>query len=127
MLGEWAVPGRIVKAGHKTGEYIAEVAEADGRRVLVQVLAVLRHPEQGDLHRPRDPDAPIFHERRASAYREKVWVPAAAIEPYDGAIPAYADSLATAWTAAKEELERLRRWTEMSLARLEELRKDYGC
>jgi len=117
--------GRIVKAGHKTGEYIGEIAEIDGKRTLVQILAVLQHPTQGDLHRPYDPDAPIFHERRASAYREKVWVPSTAVQPYDGAIPSYEETRRTALAAEMERMARLKRWSERSLELLEGLRKEY--
>lgn len=118
--------GRIVKVAHKTGEYIAETVETDGRRTLVQVLAVLQHPTQGDLHRPYDPDAPMFHERRASAFREKVWVPASAVQPYDGAIPPYQESLMIALGAEMEKMDRLQRWAQQCLYRLEGLRQDYG-
>lgn len=119
-------PGRIVKVSHKTGEYIAETVETDGRRTLVQVLAVLQHPTQGDLHHPYDPDAPMFHERRASAFREKVWVPESAVQPYDGAIPSYQESLMIALGAEMEKMDRLQRWAQQCLYRLETLRKDYG-
>ncbi|CAM3969795.1 kinase-associated lipoprotein B [Cohnella lubricantis] len=118
--------GRIVKAAHKTGEYIAETMETDGRRTLVQILAVLQHPTQGDLHHPYDPDAPMFHERRASAYREKVWVQTSAIQPYDGAIPPYEESLKLALEAELEKMDRLQRWAQQCLYRLETLRKDYN-
>ncbi|MGG1314411.1 kinase-associated lipoprotein B [Cohnella laeviribosi] len=117
--------GQRVKASYKTGEYIAEVVESDGRRTLVQILAVLRHPSQGDLHHPYDPDVPMFHERRASAFREKVWVPSSAIQPYEGAVPPYGESLQTALAAEVERLERLKRWAERSLELLEGLRKEY--
>jgi len=120
-----AMPGQIVKAAYKTGEYIAEVVESDGRRVLVQVHAVLQHPTQGDLHHPYDPDAPMFHERRASAFGEKGWVPAAAVKPYDGAIPPYKETLMTALGAEMERMDRLQRWAQRSLERLRSLEKDY--
>ncbi|WP_123041945.1 sporulation phosphorelay system protein KapB [Cohnella candidum] len=118
-------PGAIVKAAYKTGEYIGETVESDGRRILVKVLAVLVHPTQGDLHHPYDPDAPLFHERKASAYTEKVWVSASAAEPYDGAIPPYRETLETALGAEMEKLDRLKRWAERCLEQLAEIRKDY--
>ncbi|RUS47806.1 sporulation phosphorelay system protein KapB [Cohnella sp. AR92] len=118
-------PGQIVRAVYKTGEYIGEIMEADGRRVLVQVLAVLAHPKQGDLHHPNDPDVPLFHERPASHFREKVWVPAGAVKPYEGAVPAYRESLLAAAEAETERLSRLQRWAERSLEQLQGLTKEY--
>jgi kinase-associated protein B len=119
-------PGTIVKMTYKTGEYIGETVESDGRRLLIKVLAVLGHPTQGDLHHPYDPDAPMFHERKAAAYTEKVWVPVQTAQPFDGAVPAYRDSLNAALAAEMEKMDRLKRWAEQCLSQLEEVRKDYG-
>lgn len=119
-------PGSIVKAEYKTGKYIGEIAENDGRRALVKVLAVLVHPTQGDLHHPHDPDAPMFHERKAAAYTEKVWVPIQAVQPYEGAIPTYRETLELAWGAEMERMDRLKRWSEQCMLRLESVRKEYG-
>jgi kinase-associated protein B len=118
-------PGQIVKAAYKTGEYVAEVMESDGRRALVKVLAVLRHPTQGDLHHPYDPDVPLFHERKASADGEKVWVPLRDLQTYSGEIPSYRDSLLAALEAEAEQADRLRRWAEKSRDCLETLRGEY--
>ncbi|WP_338131387.1 sporulation phosphorelay system protein KapB [Cohnella rhizosphaerae] len=76
--------GQFVKAEHKTGQYIGKIASVDERRALVEIMAVLRHPQQGDLHSAYDPDAALFHERRASAEREKVWVMLRDAVPYAG-------------------------------------------
>lgn len=116
----------MVKTSYKTGKYIGEVVEQDGQRTLVKVLAVLEHPDQGDLHNPYDPEAVMFHERRALSYTEKVWVPHSTVQLYDGLIPVYADSLAAALGAEIEKLDRLRRWADRSLQLLEGLRGDYG-
>lgn len=116
----------IVKVTYKTGDYIGETIDRDDRRVLVKVLAVLRHPTQGDLHNPYDPEPPIFHERRALAYTEKVWVPAQTAEPYTGAIPAYGESLKTALGIEMERIDRMKRWAERCLENLQGLQKDYG-
>lgn len=115
----------LVKASYKTGEYVGEAVDRDDRRTLVKVLAVLRHPTQGDLHHPYDPDVPIFHERRALAYTEKVWVPNRDAEPYDGAAPDYADSLRRALDEETERIDKLNRWAAKSLEQLASLRKDY--
>ncbi|TJY42778.1 kinase [Cohnella pontilimi] len=119
-------PGSIVKIHYKTGEYIGETVESDGRRLLVKVLAVLVHPTQGDLHHPYDPDTPLFHERKAAAYTEKVWVPLQDAELYNGAIPPYKDTLRIALGAEMERMDRMKRWAERCLEQLAEVRKDYG-
>ena len=115
----------LVKAGYKTGEYVGEVVDRDDRRALVKILAVLRHPTQGDLHRPYDPDVPIFHERRALSYTEKVWVPVRDTEPYQGEAPDYGESLRGALDAETERIDKLNRWTARCLEQLGSLRKDY--
>lgn len=115
----------IVKADYKTGTYLGRIVETDGRRTLVEVLAVLRHPTQGDLHSSFDPDAPIFHERRASAYREKVWAMSHEVKPYAGEVPEYRASLAAAFAAEEERIDRMRRWAERCLTQLARLKSDY--
>lgn len=119
------IRGEIVKINYKTGDYIGEAIERDERRTLVKTLAVLRHPTQGDLHSAYDPDAPIFHERRALAYTEKVWVPTPAAQPYPGRIPDYRESLESALAAEIERIDRMRRWAERCSENLATLRRDY--
>jgi kinase-associated protein B len=126
IKGAMHMEAHIVKISYKTGSYIGEVVDEDERRALVKVLAVLRHPEQGDLHHPYDPDAAMFHERRALSYTEKVWLPLQEVQSYDGAIPSYPESLAIALGAEMEKLDRLRRWADKGLQLLTGLRKDYG-
>ncbi|MBB6671744.1 sporulation phosphorelay system protein KapB [Cohnella nanjingensis] len=116
----------IVRAEYKTGQYIGRVVETDGRRTLVEVLAVLRHPTQGDLHSSFNPDAALFHERRASAYREKVWALSHEVKPYGGEIPEYRESLAAAFGAEAERIDRMKRWAERCQTQLDSLKADYG-
>jgi kinase-associated protein B len=118
-------PGAIVAIRYKTGEYIGEVVETPGPRTLVKVLAVLKHPEQGDLHNPYDPDVPMFHERRALSYTEKVNVVPGDIRPYAGEIPTYKESLDRALQAEMAALDRLKRWAERCLGQLEQLSREY--
>ncbi|WP_239618868.1 kinase-associated lipoprotein B [Cohnella mopanensis] len=115
-----------VKITYKTGDYVGEVIDRDERRVLVKVLAVMKHPTQGDLHSSYDPDAGMFHERRALSYTEKVWVPINAVQPYKGTVPDYKESLGAAFELEWEKIDRLKRWSELCLEKLESLRKDYG-
>ncbi|MFC5652908.1 kinase-associated lipoprotein B [Paenibacillus solisilvae] len=117
--------GALVVIRYKTGEYVGEVMEAGTPRSLVKVLAVLKHPEQGDLHNPYNPDVPMFHERRALSYTEKTNIPAGDMEPYHGEIPDYKESLKHALAADIAELDRLKRWAERGLGQLEQLHKEY--
>ena len=55
-------PGDVVQAEYKSGIYVGEVVEvkAERRKALIKVLAVLKHPDQGDLHHPGQADVPLF-------------------------------------------------------------------
>lgn len=124
------------KVEHRSGAYIAKTVEIAQTRVLVEIAAVLRHPLQGDLHHPYRTDVALFHERKAAAYREKVWLPLKAAEPYNGPVPDYDASLRAAWeeqvNALRETAEakratdpELAAWADESLKRLEQLRLEY--
>jgi len=118
--------GTLVAVRYKTGEYVGEVLEAgNGPRALVKVLAVLKHPEQGDLHNPQNPDVPLFHERRALSYTEKTNIPYGDIAPYKGEAPSYPESLKAALESEIAALDRLKRWAERGLGQLEQLRHEY--
>ena len=121
--------GQLYAVAYKSGEYVGEFVErsANSPRAVVQIKAVLRHPEQGDLHHPYEADVPLFHQRKASAYGEYVLVPLQALRPYAGDVPGYAESLAAAWRRQYGELaERGDAWAERSLLELEQLRREYG-
>ncbi|MFD0714311.1 sporulation phosphorelay system protein KapB [Paenibacillus sp. GCM10027626] len=118
-------PGEKVIVHNKTGEYIAEVLELSNARALVKILAVRKHPDQGDLHHPYEPDVPFFHERRALSYTEKTNIPFRDIEPYAGEIPDYKESLKQALHKELAALDRMHRWTGMALRQLQTLEKDY--
>lgn len=117
--------GDLVKAEVRSGQYIGEVMELGGPRALVKVLAVLKHPEQGDLHNPYNPDVPMFHERRALSYTEKTTVPLRDIVRYAGSVPDYGDSLRAAAAAEIAALDRLQRWAAKGLEQMLELQKEY--
>src|SRR5690554_8218097 len=85
--------GQIVTGIYNTGKYVGEVVEDRNERYLIQVLAVLKHPKQGDLHHPNSVDVPLFHERRALAYKEKANIPKVYVKEYIGEIPDYKESL----------------------------------
>ncbi|MBT2687614.1 kinase-associated lipoprotein B [Bacillus sp. ISL-47] len=118
--------GDKVTAIYKTGKYIGEVTDIRPQHYLVRVLAVLKHPMQGDLHNPKEADVMLFHERRALAYREQTNVPKQMVKPFEEEIPEYKDSL-------KKSLDKMRTelagdssaWAEKSLNNIESLEKDY--
>ncbi|WP_026584035.1 kinase-associated lipoprotein B [Bacillus sp. J33] len=118
--------GDKVTAIYKTGKYIGEVTDIRPQHYLVRVMAVLKHPMQGDLHNPKEADVMMFHERRALAYREQTNVPKQMVKPFAEEIPEYKDSLRKALDKMRTELEGdSSAWSEKSLRNLEALEKDY--
>ncbi|WP_077214444.1 kinase-associated lipoprotein B [Bacillus dakarensis] len=118
--------GDTVTAINKTGKYIGEITDIRPQHYLVRVLAVLKHPMQGDLHNPKDADVPFFHERKALAFREQTNVPLKMVKPYDGEIPDYGQSLKDAVEKLKGELkEDSSAWALQSIRNIETLEKEY--
>ncbi|WP_342432827.1 kinase-associated lipoprotein B [Neobacillus sp. FSL H8-0543] len=118
--------GEIVTGIYKTGKYIGELTEERPQHYLIRVLAVLKHPMQGDLHSPKDADVLVFHERRALSYREQTNIPKQMVKPFDKEVPDYQQSLKEAVEKAKKELtENPTPWAEMSLKMYASLEKDY--
>lgn len=96
--------GDNVLVEYNSGEYIGEFVEDRGNFSLVKVLAVKKHPTQGDLHNPGQVDGVAFFERKALAYTEKINARKRFVHPYDGQIPNYSDSLKQAVNQLREEL-----------------------
>ncbi|MGM7722593.1 kinase-associated lipoprotein B [Metabacillus sp. Hm71] len=118
--------GEIVTGIYKTGKYIGEITDIRPMHYLVKVKAVLKHPQQGDLHHPKQADVQLFHERRALAYNEQTNIPKQMVKPYDGSIPEYEDSLKQAVVALKSELEVMDTpWAQKSLTMISSLEADY--
>nr|WP_263325020.1 kinase-associated lipoprotein B [Neobacillus sp. Marseille-Q6967] len=118
--------GETVTGIYKTGKYIGEITEVRPQHYLVRVLAVVKHPMQGDLHNPKQADVLIFHERRALAFREQANIPKQMVKPFEEKIPDYKESLKQALNKMKQELtENPSPWAEMSLKMAESLEKDY--
>lgn len=118
--------GDQVTAIYKTGKYIGEVTNIRPEHYLVRVLAVLKHPMQGDLHNPKDAEVGLFHERRALAFREQANIPKKMVKPFDGVIPDYQESLKEAVLHFKEPLAKdSSPWAAASLRCIESLEKDY--
>jgi len=117
--------GQLVQVKVRTGIYIGEIYEIYSPRLVVKILAVVKHPEQGDLHHPYDPDVPLFHERRALSFTEKTTVLPRDVQSYAGVVPDYKQSLLHAAKAELEQLEKLNRWTAQSITILDELVQSY--
>ncbi len=118
--------GEIVTGIYKTGKYIGEITEVRPQHYLMRVLAVVKHPMQGDLHNPKDADVLIFHERKALSYREQANIPKQMVKPFKEKVPNYLESLRQAVEKMKNELtENETSWADMSLKSLASLEKDY--
>lgn len=116
----------IVQARYNSGEYIGRVLEERGNFFLVEVLAVLKHPQQGDLHHLGEVDGVAFHERKALAFREKFNARKRTTKCYDGDVPSYEESLKKALDAIKQELtERNDEFGKLSLERIADLERDF--
>lgn len=125
MSGTFEV-GQKVTGIYKTGKYIGEITEIKPERYVVRVLAVLKHPQQGDLHQAKSANVPLFHERRALAFREQTNIPAVYVKDYDGTIPDYKESLKKALEEQKTDLEEdSSDWAKKSLEMLKNLEQDY--
>jgi len=119
--------GDLVVARYKSGEYVGELIQLDRLKAKVRMLAVRKHPTQGDLHHPEQADVAFFHERRALAHREVANVFLSDLEPYDGAeAPDYRESLAAALDAEIAAMERRGdAFGRRALQELEKLKRDY--
>jgi kinase-associated protein B len=120
--------GQMVTGIYKTGKYVGEIIDVNRAKTsyVVKVLAVIKHPTQGDLHNPQSVNVPLFHERKALSYMEKANIPAPYIKPYDGEIPEYKKSLAEALSIQKDDLVKMNNeWADKSLESLRSLEKDY--
>lgn len=97
-------PGDIVQAHYKTGKYVGEIVEDRDHAYLVKILAVLKHPQQGDLHNPGQTENVFFHQRNALAYLEKANISKSSLSAYEGEVPNYQDSLRDAVDKLKQKL-----------------------
>ena len=118
--------GNVVTGIYKTGKYLGEITEIRPQHYLVRVLAVMKHPMQGDLHHPKDADVHMFHERKALSFREQTNIPKQMVKPFEGEVPDYQESLKAALEKLRQELvEAGSEWANMSMRALETLQKDY--
>lgn len=118
--------GTIVKTRYNSGEYIGEVIEDRGNFLLVEIQAVLKHPDQGDLHHPGQADGVAFHERKALAYREKCNARKRHTERFNHTVPTYEISLKEAISEIKESLRKeSSAYSIRSLQKIADLEKYY--
>ncbi|WJH34040.1 kinase-associated lipoprotein B [Paenibacillus sp. CC-CFT747] len=117
--------GTRVLAAYKTGEYIGEVVEVTPRKAAVKVLAVVKHPDQGDLHQPTMADVAFFHQRRALSEGEIALMPLESVRSFAGNVPDYKSSLRDAIRREMDALQGFVRYAERSLEELRQLKKDY--
>ena len=126
MLQNTLQIGDPVTAIYKTGKYIGEITGMSERFYLVRVLAVAKHPMQGDLHNPKQVDVPLFHARKALSCREQTNVPHNMVKRYEGEIPDYTQSLKQSLEKMKASLsEEETPWNKKSLETIKELEKEY--
>ncbi|WP_282935431.1 kinase-associated lipoprotein B [Paenibacillus sp. RC67] len=119
--------GSIVAAEYKTGEYIGEIVEmSSAPKAAVKILAVVKHPTQGDLHNPMNPNVAFFHQRRALAYQEIALMPLYTVKPYRGTVPEYTVSLQRALQSELQTLQQTVQWAQRCIEELEQLKKDYS-
>src|SRR5690625_3077840 len=97
-------PKTIVEAHYNSGVYVGEVVEDRRNFALVKVLAVLKHPDQGDLHKPGQVEGIAFFERKALAHQELVNVQKRKVYPYTGNIPNYDETLKQSFSQLTEAL-----------------------
>ncbi|MGD6804345.1 kinase-associated lipoprotein B [Rossellomorea aquimaris] len=118
--------GDTVTALYKTGKYIGEVTDSRPGVYVVKVLAVLKHPRQGDLHNPKEVDVPLFHERKALAFSERANIPEKMVKPFEGDIPEYNESLSSTFNELKKQLaSEDSAFAAKSLETLESIRREY--
>ncbi len=124
--------GAYVMAGYKTGVYIGKWIEHRGAKSVIEVLAVDKHPEQGNLHHPHETEGIFFHQRRALAHLEKALVPTVDIVIYEKEIPDYRASLLDSLNAEEQRMTtmwvqpELQKWSLRAREELKLLRKEYG-
>ncbi|MFC4735572.1 sporulation phosphorelay system protein KapB [Bacillus daqingensis] len=120
--------GELVTCTYKTGRYIGKLIDPTPAKPtsVVQILAVLRHPVQGDLHQPGQTDVALFQERKALAFNEKANIPDTHLKPYSGDVPDYNESLIRAVELFEEGLVNEHSpFADASLQALRSLQRDY--
>lgn len=112
---------------HKTGQYVVEVIEEIGDQLLVKILAVLKHPRQGDLHSPNEVENVFFYERKALSQFEKRYTTAQFLKAYNEEVPNYIESLKSSIYELEEKMKKKNNaYSDQALKCIEQLKKDYS-
>lgn len=112
---------------HKTGQYIVEIVEEKGEQFLVKVVAVLKHPRQGDLHSPNEVENVFFHERKALSQFEKRYTTTQFLKHYPHDVPNYIDSLKSSLAELEDKMiKRNNEYSVQALKCIEQLKLDYS-
>lgn len=116
-----------VIARYKTGKYIGKIIDLRGEdKAVVEVLAVITHPRQGDLHNPNATEGVLFHQRKALAFHEKAIMNTHSLKHYEEPVPNYLDSLREAVESHLKELnEQDTLWAKKATEQLLDLKQDY--
>lgn len=118
--------GDIVKTKYNSGIYVGKVIEDRKNFWLVEVKAVLRHPTQGDLHKPNQVEGVAFHERKALAHNEKMNARKRDTEFFNESVPNYNQSLKQSIIEFETELnEQDNLFNETSRQKLDDLKKHF--
>lgn len=118
--------GETVQTSYNSGVYIGKLLEDRGNFYLIEVLAVLKHPTQGDLHNPGKVENVAFYERKALAFREKLNGRKRKTEPYRGEIPNYVKSLKKSVDELKTKLTATNTlYNQKAMEKLQDLEKYY--
>src|SRR5699024_1286168 len=114
--------GDIVETRYYSGTYIGKVLQDKRNYWLVEVLAVVVQPTQGDLHNRGQVEGVAFHERKALAFREKTNARKRDTVTFAGEVPDYVDSLKEAVANMKADLaEEDTAFNQLSLERIADL------
>jgi kinase-associated protein B len=128
--------GDVVIASYKTGTYFGEIVGfSPSQKYEVSVIAVKKHPSQGDLHHSMSANVSFFHQRRALANGEIALIAVESIKKYHGdlnQIPLYQESLEQSWKQEMEQMKQLlsqpqtHAWATRCIEQLHFLGEEYG-
>lgn len=118
--------GDLVQTTYNSGTYIGKIIDDKRNFWLVEILAVVTHPTQGDLHHPGQVEGVAFHERKALAFREKTNARKRDTVKYEGEVIDYAQSLKQAVDSMRQSLKKEDTpFSNLSLEKIADLEKHY--
>lgn len=118
--------GDLVQTTYNSGTYIGKIIDDKRNFWLVEILAVVTHPTQGDLHHPGQVEGVAFHERKALAFREKTNARKRDTVKYEGEVIDYAQSLKQAVDSMRQSLKKENTpFNNLSLEKIADLEKHY--